>query len=196
MTIVITGWRSRISEEFRRILFPAEVAVHGKPMDSNDPPEAERFFFCQGLLRSKSINDQTASEIAEGRQVNFLSIVRWIDALVARQKPVRICVMGSESGYRGSYDEVYAESKALLHRYIETKELFPHQQLVGISPGIIEDAAMTLRRQDVERLDRRRLEHPMRRFLASEEVARMAKTLLYNQPYVSGTMIRMHGGEK
>lgn len=165
-------------------------------MDTNDPPVCERFLFCQGLLRAKPINMQTASEIAEGMEVNFLSIQRWIDAIVARETPVRICVIGSESGFMGSFDENYAEAKAKLHTYVENKKLFPYQQLVCVAPTIIGDAGMTVRRLDVERLEHRRTTHPFRRFLSSEEVAKFCRHLIYfGSPFVSNVVIRMNGGE-
>ncbi|TJW14444.1 MAG: SDR family oxidoreductase [Mesorhizobium sp.] len=194
MTIVITGWRSAIAEEFRRILRSAEVAVHGKPMAPNFPTEAQRYLFCQGLLRPKKYEDQTEEEIKEGIEVNYGSIVRACDLIFATNEFARVCIIGSESGYRGSFDENYASSKALIHRYIEAKRLTPHQQLVGISPGIIGDCRMTTSRADVENLIRRRDEHPKKRFLEASEVAAMARTLLYFQPYITGTIIRMHGG--
>ncbi|RWD00185.1 MAG: SDR family oxidoreductase [Mesorhizobium sp.] len=195
MTVVITGWRSAIAEEFKRLLPSAEDAIHGKPMEPNFPIDAQRYLFCQGLLRPKRYEDQTEAEIKEGIEVNYASIVRACDLILARGEFARICIIGSESGYRGSFDENYASSKALIHRYIESKRLTsPHQQLVGISPGIIGDCRMTTSRTDVENLIRRREEHPKRRFLEASEVAAMARTLLYFQPYISGTIIRMHGG--
>lgn len=195
MTIVITGWRSAIAEEFRRILRSAEVTVHGKPLEPNFPVDAQRYLFCQGLLRPKKIEDQTEAEIKEGIEVNYGSIARACDLILATNEFARVCIIGSESGYRGSFDENYASSKALIHRYIETKRLTQHQQLVGISPGIIGDCRMTTSRTDVENLRRRRAEHPKKRFLEASEVAAMARTLLYFQPYISGTIIRMHGGQ-
>ncbi|TIX28910.1 SDR family oxidoreductase [Mesorhizobium sp.] len=195
MTIVITGWRSAIADEFKRLLRSAEVTVHGKPMEPNFPIDAQRYLFCQGLLRPKKIEDQTEAEIKEGIEVNFASIVRACDLIFASNDLARVCIIGSESGYRGSFDENYASSKALIHRYIETKRLAPHQQLVGISPGIIGDCRMTTSRTDVHNLVRRRDEHPKKRFLEASEVAAMARTLLYFQPYITGTVIRMHGGQ-
>ncbi|AZO29411.1 SDR family oxidoreductase [Mesorhizobium sp. M1B.F.Ca.ET.045.04.1.1] len=194
MTIVITGWRSAIAEEFRRLLRSNEEIVHGKPMEPNFPLGAERYLFCQGLLRPKRIEDQTDAEIREGIEVNFASIVRACDLIFATNVLARVCVIGSESGYRGSFDENYASAKELLHAYVEKKRLSQLQQLVAISPGIIGDCRMTTSRTDVENLIRRREEHPKRRFLEASEVAAMARTLLYFQPYISGTIIRMHGG--
>ncbi|BCH33140.1 hypothetical protein MesoLjLc_50700 [Mesorhizobium sp. L-8-10] len=196
MTIVITGWQSRITEEFRQILPTKEVVIHGKPLEPNFPVTAERYFFCHGLLRPKRIADQTDAEIAEGLEVNFHSIACACDRIIETTDFARICIIGSESGYRGSFDENYAAAKAKLHGYIETKELrTPGQQIVGISPGIIEDAGMTLRRTDVENLERRKQEHPKKRFLLAREVAQLAKTLLYFQSdHITGVVIRMHGG--
>lgn len=195
MTIVITGWRSAIAEEFRRLLRSNEVTIHGKPLEPNFPLDAERYLFCQGLLRPKSFEEQTENEIREGIEVNYGSIVRLCDLIIARNDFARICVIGSESGYRGSYDENYASSKALLHTYVESKRLrTPDQQLVAISPAIIGDCRMTVERKDVENLERRRREHPKKRFLEAREVAEMAKILLYHQPYISGAVVRMHGG--
>lgn len=198
MTIVITGWRSTIAEEFRRLLPTKEVVFHGKPLEIEFPLNADRYFFCQGLLRSKPIMHQTRAEMQEGLEVNVRSIVKICDALFAQARPVRICIMGSESGYQGSFDENYAAAKAQLHHYIENREpTHGAQQIVGISPGIVGDAGMTIRRQDVEALDRRRREHPKGRFVTSLEVAQLAKTLLYFQSdFITNVVIRMHGGLK
>jgi hypothetical protein len=54
---------------------------------------------------------------------------------------------------------------------------------------------MTLRRDDTENLERRREEHPKKRFLTSLEVAKMVHHLLYvDEGYTTGTVIRMNGG--
>ena len=55
---------------------------------------------------------------------------------------------------------------------------------------------MTLRRTDRDRLERRAAKHPKRRFLDAADVARLVHFLLYvDRGYVSGCVIRMHGGE-
>jgi NAD(P)-dependent dehydrogenase (short-subunit alcohol dehydrogenase family) len=193
--IIITGWRSQIAAEFREILSIQNVR-HGKPCEPNFPLDAERYLFCQGLLRPKRMQDQTEEERAEGFEVNLDSIVRACDAVLAVNDNARICIIGSESAYKGSFDDVYAVSKMLIHSYVERKELKPRQQIVAISPGIIEDGGMTLRREDQDRLAQRRDAHPMKRFLMSREVAELAHHLLFHQPYIRNTVIRMHGGLK
>ena len=191
--LCIYGWNSRISEELRRLLPEKETAVRG---DLNEaPPEALRYLFAVGVLYPKRLKDQTEAERAESWRVNCEAVVRLCDDILAHNPAARICVIGSESAYRGSFDGGYARAKRHLHRYIEEKRIGPRQQLVGVSPGIIADAGMTLRRADKDNLAERRDAHPMKRFLTAMEVGKMAHHLLYEQPYVSGTVVRMHGGD-
>ncbi|MHB1086135.1 MAG: SDR family oxidoreductase [Minisyncoccota bacterium] len=196
--IVITGRRSQIAIQFISLLPCEEAVVPGSVVASVDGilPNADRYLFCQGLLRPKRFHEQTPAEVEEGYRVNCSSITEACDHIFSVNARARICIIGSESGYRGSYDGTYAAAKADLHGYIESVSIGPLQQIVGISPGIISDAGMTTRRTDTENLERRRTEHPKRRFLTSAEVAEMAFFLLYRSEYVSGTIVRMHGGKK
>jgi len=196
MPIVISGWRSRIAEEFRTFLPNGEEALWGRPTEP-DFPMADRYLFCNGLMRPKSMEDQTQEERDESWLVNFISIATQCDWIIAGNMKARICIIGSESAYRDSFDGTYAVSKQALHSYVGSKKLRAWgQQLVAISPGIIEDAGMTTRRHDTGNLARRRDAHPMGRFVTSREVASLAHHLLYHQPYLNGTVIRMHGGLK
>ena len=129
------------------------------------------------------------------KYLNYQSIVDAVDKILKINDKARICIIGSESGYSGSFDDTYAKYKSLLHDYIESTRLrTEHQQLVGLAPTIIEDTKMTQSRTDLEVLDSKRNNHPMKRFLLSHEVAEMSYTLLYNQAYINRTVIRMHGG--
>ena len=194
MTICISGWRSKIAEEFRALLPRDEETIWGKPCEP-DFPMADRYLFCNGLLRPKRMEDQTQDERGEGWLVNFVSITTQCDWIIRANENARICVIGSESAYRDSFDGIYAVSKQAVHSYIEGKKLrSPGQQLVAISPGIIEDCGMTTRRLDTGNLDRRRAGHPKGRFLRAREVALLAHHLIYENEYISGTVIRMHGG--
>ncbi len=194
--ICITGWRSKIAEEFRALLPCDEETIWGKPCEA-DFPTADRYLFVHGLLRPKSMDDQTQDERDEGWLVNYISTATQCDWIIRGNPAARICIIGSESAYRDSFDGTYAVAKRSLHLYVEGKKLrTPCQQLVAISPGIIEDCGMTTLRHDIKSLERKRNAHPMGRFLMAREVAEMAHHLLYHQPYVSGTVIRMHGGLK
>lgn len=192
--IVITGIKSNISQNFIKLL--GEVNIHGIRVESiQDYLWADKYLFCQGVLYPKREDDQSEQEKDNSKFVNFQSIADACDKILTENSKARICIIGSESGYRGSFDGSYAKYKKMIHEYIETAPIqFPTQQIVGLAPTIIEDTAMTQNRKDHDNINRRRQEHPLKRFLYSNEVSSMAYTLLYQQPYINKTVIRMHGG--
>ena len=127
--IAIRGANSRIAQELMRLL-PSDETVDCTPRDKDMPLDADRYLFCQGLLRAKRGQDQAVAEIEESTRVNLWFITDQIDRVMLGNVRARVCVIGSESGYSGSFDGTYAMVKAALHRYVETKRLkYPNQQL-------------------------------------------------------------------
>lgn len=198
--LAIRGAKSKIARELVSLLKldsqTCRETVHQVGRGSRMPSDADRYFFCAGLLRPKAIEFQSIDEVQESLWVNCGEIVAECDRLLRMNPAARICVMGSESGISWSYDGAYAAARAALHRYIETKPLLsPEQQLVGVAPSIIGDSGMTAARGDTANLKRRETEHPKRRFVTSIEVARLIKFLLYEDcGYITGTVIRVNGG--
>jgi NAD(P)-dependent dehydrogenase (short-subunit alcohol dehydrogenase family) len=190
--LAVTGYRSKIVDELRTLLPEGEEVVR---MADYIPEDAERYLLCAGVIRPKTLREQTKAEIAETLDVNLITPIRLCDSILERNPKARICVIGSESGYSWSYDGVYASAKAALHRYVETKKLEPHQQLVCVAPSIINDTGMTLARQDVENLKAREMAHPKGRLLSPLEVAKVIHFLLYQDlGYLTGTVVRLNGG--
>ena len=195
MTTIILGAGSQIAQEFKKIVADTDQLVRGN-LDFIDS-RADRYLICSGYLRGELLQKQMLSETMESFLANYTKIVSYCDAVLRENLRARICIIGSESGYKGSYDMAYAGAKAALHMYIETTTLSSGQQLVGISPGIIQDAGMTTRRQDTENLNNLRRHHPKGRFLKSVEVAKFAHFLLYeDEGYTTNTVIRIHGGKR
>jgi NAD(P)-dependent dehydrogenase (short-subunit alcohol dehydrogenase family) len=205
--LAVTGYNSRIVQELIPLLpewdKPPHISsvVYGEKFfracaaGERNFSECDRYVLCAGVIRPKTLSKQTAGEIVETMTVNCIRPMQLCDAILESNDTARICVIGSESGFVWSYDGAYAAAKAALHRYVETKKLRPHQQLVAIAPSIIEDCGMTMAREDAENLERRKAEHPKRRFLRASEVARLIHFLLYqDEGYLSGTVIRMNGG--
>ena len=192
--IAVRGAGSRIAQALRPLI-PLGEEWQAVPRGGNIL-NAERYLFCQGLLVSARLRERTSGEIAASFRANATDIMQACDAIFAANSVARVCVIGSESAYGWSYDSVYAAAKAALHRYVETKKLRTvDQQLVCISPGIIEDCGMTTRRLDYDNLSRRRAVHPKGRFLTAGEVARLVHHVLYvDEGYLSGVVIRMNGG--
>lgn len=194
--LAIRGAASRIAFELQALL-PEGEEVMAVPRGETPTFTADRYLFCQGLLRSKRRIDQTDAEVDEGIYVNAHQVMSACDVLLGGNANARICVIGSESGFSGSYDDTYAEAKKRLHNYVETRRLwYPGQQLVCVAPGIIWDTRLTQSRNDLDALDQRRHRHPKRRWLTAIEVARLVHFVLYvDQGYLSNVVIRVNGGE-
>lgn len=199
--LVIFGNGSKIAEEVRKQLDPfGGKGAYGlerfQAAQMAEPPlDAERYLFTAGVLIGKPAHEMTNAEADSMMAVNFTMVVSACEAILAANNEARICIIGSESAYAGSFDRVYAGTKAALHNYVEQRRVGPAQQLVAVSPGIIEDAGMTVRRTDRENLEARRAAHPKKRFLQSAEVAEKVIELLYGSIFVCNTVLRMNGGE-
>ena len=174
-------------------------AVFPVSRDSNMPNDGERYLFCAGLIHQKRVGGQTDEEVARTFHVNTVSVIRECDRLLGVNPNARICVVGSESAFKGSFDAVYAAAKAGLHNYVETKRL-PHsgQQLVCVAPTCIVGTAMNQQRNadGIAALSERQKRQPKLRWLEPMEVARMIHFLLcVDKGYTTGVIIRMNGGE-
>lgn len=193
MTLYIRGADSVIAQS---PVFAGHIRVGRNELM---PIEGGRYLFCQGLIRQKRREDQEESEILETLRVNYADVVWQCERLLKSNQNARICVIGSESAFKGSFDETYAESKRMLHRYVETKRLkYPGQQLVCVAPTCIEGSGMNLRRNEDGKavLAERLKTHPKGRWLQADEVARLVHYLLYiDDGYITNVVIRMNGGE-
>ena len=89
----------------------------------------------------------------------------------------------------------YALSKSTLKTYVLNKRLLPFQQLLLLSPSTIDDLGMTTRRNDHERLETYKLNHPKKRFLKSKELAELILNLYRSSIYLSNTEIEVNGGK-
>lgn len=195
MSIAIRGMSSAIAQRLKGLLSPSENVIEVERGEF-PPLDAERYLFCQGMLRDAKIGAQTDDDISESFLVNAAYIIKACDHLLKGNPRARICIIGSESANTWSHDGAYASSKAALQAYVQSKPLHgAEQQLVAIAPSVIADTDMHRRRADQERLAARLDRHPKKRFLEAVEVARLAHFLLYvDAGYISGTTVRMNGG--
>lgn len=194
--LAVTGFGSSIITELAKMA-PQEDIVRMQPPLYSGFSHADRYLLCAGLVRPKTIREQTEEEISAGLNVNLVWPVKLCERLLEENSRARICVIGSESGTYWSHDDIYAAGKAALHRYVETKKLQPGQQLVGIAPSTIGDSGMTRARADRKNLKAREKNHPKGRFLKAVEVARLVHFLLYiDSGYITGTVIPMDGGRR
>lgn len=155
--LAVTGRRTTIVAELEKILWAEKVPEQIVRLDCNlaSPtcslhriPHAERYLLAAGVLHQKEIRDQSWSEIVESLSVNLINVIRICELVLEDQEHARICIIGSHSARWGSFDRTYAAAKAGVHAYVNQRETKPRQQLVCISPPIIADSAMTMRRKD------------------------------------------------
>lgn len=192
--IAIRGAGSAIADRLHDLL-PRDEVVQAVARDVDMPLDADRYLFCSGVLHHKRKADQTREEIELSNRVNLWQVTDDCERIFSSNERARVCVIGSESAYTGSFDDTYAAAKLALHLYVKTKRLKPEQQLVCVAPSIISDAGMTMRRQDIHNLILRLRDHPKRRFLAAIEVARLVHFALYvDLGYLTNVVIRLNGG--
>jgi short-subunit dehydrogenase len=175
----VTGRRSEVIKQLGKITHEQMVRLE---MDYADPgaplpewlPDTRYFVLCAGVLHGKRILELTGPQIIECLAVNTVNVIRLCEHIFDRVDNAAICVVGSESGWKGSYDELYAASKAAVHAYVKTRRVPKRfQQLVAVAPPIIIDAGMTTRRPDFELINR-----SARKMTTSLHVAQKIRELL------------------
>jgi NAD(P)-dependent dehydrogenase (short-subunit alcohol dehydrogenase family) len=112
------------------------------------PDGSHRYVLAAGVLHGRAVQDLTPEQVRETLAVNLVSVVRICDTVLRRDPKARICIIGSQSGCRWSFDELYALAKGAVHRYVEQRPTRCCQQLVAVAPPIIADSGMTMRRHD------------------------------------------------
>lgn len=169
------------------------------PRGERMPDRNRRYLFCAGVIHQAQIYRQDHIDHHEAWAVNASDVMRECERLLEVNSMARICVIGSESAFKGSFDMAYAGAKAALHMFVENKRLkHPGQQLVCVAPTCIAGSGMNLQRNadGIAALDHRVSQHPKRRWLSAGEVADMVFHLLYvDKGYTTNTVIRMNGGE-
>lgn len=150
--LTVTGKRTSIVQALLKMV-PGE-GCREIENDLADPrgalaiPAADRYILAAGVLHGQTAAELDDKQVVETLAVNYVNVVRICEIILRREKCARICVIGSESGYLGSFDQVYAASKAALHAYVMNRAPAWPQQLFAVSPAIISDSGMTLRRID------------------------------------------------
>ena len=159
------------------------------------PPDLDAYLICAGYLAGKSLAEISHEQAERTWNINFIEPARLCDRIIAAKDKVRICLIGSQSGIRGSHDMAYAGAKAALHLYVRTKRLrTPDQQIVCLAPHIIADSGMTGRRSDQDRVEASAAAHRAGRHITAAEVAEVAALALFEATiFLSNTVIDLGG---
>lgn len=189
--IGIIGPKTTIAHAMTELL-PEAITPIGNPSSDMLP----RYLFTAGFLAGQQIEVMSAADVQKTWAANFVETAARCDQIIACNPEARICIIGSESGIKGSFDMAYAGAKAALHLYIESKELVAKgQQIVGIAPTVIADSGMTARRRDINDCFKRGMARRRGEWLTALDVAKLAYFLLYvDDGTISNTVIRQNMG--
>ena len=137
------------------------------------------------------------NEILNQINVNLLSVIEICEIALNHNPNVKILIMGSESGLKGSFDLVYALTKSSIHKYVEERKILKKkQQLICLAPSTIMDAGITLRRRDHYNVLKSINKNPKKRGLKSKEVSKIIFTLMFKlTDYITNTVIHVNGGK-
>jgi hypothetical protein len=206
--ILIIGKNSIIAKEFIKKIHNTQIIAPSKSlwnMNNTDLSKkqiniiknVDKILLLQSVISSKFFLDRKQSEITKQININFLSIIKICELALNYNKKVKIIVLGSESGIKGSYDIVYGLMKFSIHKYVEERKIqYSKQQLVCISPSTIIDTKMTLSRKDQKNVLMSILKNPKKRGIKSIEIANLIYTIFYNiTDYMTNTVIRVDGGK-
>ena len=160
-----------------------------------DKTEPDYLFLNHGLLVGEKLKDMDEQNIIKTLHVNLVSIAMVLECLVSIRE-MRTVVMSSISGKIGSYDTLYAATKAGIDVLVKSfaPQLPPSSRLNAISPGIIEDTRMTEVRSDLDVLRKKKEKTPTQIFCSSLEVARLSYFLLFECGNMTGENLNVNGG--
>lgn len=157
------------------------------------PPDF--LFVNHGVLPGSQIWNTSIEDINNSVHVNLVSYLLIIESL-ATIEGINVVIMSSISGKAGSYDTLYAATKAgidvSVRRY--ATGLPPNSRLNAISPGIIIDTKMTKDRKDFHILEQKKNTTPTKQFTTSMDVARLVYYLMFEAQNMQGENINLNGG--
>ena len=206
--ILIIGKNSKIAKEFIRMIDNSKIFspsklewdmknLNFKKSKINKIKGSDKILLLQSVISSKFFLKRKQTDIMKQISINLLSVIKICEIALKYNKKVRIIVLGSESGIKGSYDLVYGLMKSSLHKYVQERRIkFPNQQIVCISPSTIIDSKMTLNRKDKKNIKKSVYLNPKKRGIKSFEIAELIYNIFYKSTdYLTNTIIRVDGGK-
>jgi len=163
------------------------------------PNNVHHLIFAQGLLFGKTIGEYEFQKIEESVVVNLTSTLQIINNLITNQcftNPALITFVASIAALQGSYDVVYASSKAGQIGCAKSiaKHHSPKLRANVVCPGLIKDSGMYYSMTIDDRT--RHLEQtPTKQLTTIEHLAELILKL--NDSYYSnlnGAVINLNGG--
>ncbi len=206
--ILIIGKKSKIAKEFLKKVKNADVFCplknnwDMKNLDFKNShikkiTNADKILLLQSVISSKKFIKRSQREILDQVTINLMSVIKICEIALEKNKNVKIIVLGSESGIKGSYDIVYGLMKTSLHKYVEERRInHSKQQLICISPSTIIDSRLTFKRKDQKNILKSVRNNPKKRGIMSFEIAELIYNIFYKTTdYITNTVIKVDGGK-
>ena len=150
-----------------------------------------------GTMISKCFSEADIDPVRDIMNVNLISPMIAVGSLVKNYTDNSVVLLiGSQSAFKGSYDDFYATSKAGIHGFVGTvaPKLAPRTRIIELAPGITINTRMTANRA-ADDLKPARDRIPMQRFADPHEVATVGFRLISDEfSYMTGNTIDMNGG--
>ena len=218
MRLLISGYSSTISvqllAQLREVYSSLEIIQVGRDASADiycdfsnfdsikqmseqclDNIDLDAVFLNHGILLGKKALALNKTDINDYMMVNLFSVILILEKLCSRQF-LNTVVMSSISAKEGSYDPIYAATKAGVDsfRYQANRLVPPNSRLNFVSPGIVSDAKMTTMRTDIENVEYARSKTPTNSLTISEEVASLVSMLLVSPGNINFQDIAINGG--
>jgi len=153
--------------------------------------------FLAGVLPGKSVIDYSDSLMTEVMQINFISNA----ALIRRIKPyfadqAQAIFVSSISGARGSFDPIYAASKAAQNAFVKSLATWhaPSLRVNAIAPALIEGSDMFLM-MDEDRREYHLSQTPTGQLTSKSQIAGVISDLCGSSwGNLNGQIIHINGG--
>ncbi len=217
MKLLISGHTSQIAKELIKVInskIKTKIFLVGRHENSNfycdfanyssiksfienviNQEHFDFIFLNHGILLGKKALDLNESQVNEYMMVNCFSKVAILEALT-NYKNSNIVVTSSISSKEGSYDSLYAATKAGVDSFrIRSGKVYDSSVRVNfISPGVIKDALMTTIRKDKNNVISISRSTPTQELTTSKEVAKLVSYLLLTPGNINCQDIAINGG--
>ena len=207
--ILVTWASSKIGKEFIKLI-PSNIKVYKpskkewdfrllkfNPKQLKIIKKSNKIVILHSIISNKTHLKKNSKELNDQININLVSIINICETALKYNPKVRIVILGSESGVKGSFDIIYALTKSSIHKYVEERKILkPEQQIVCIAPSTIKDGSMTLKRKDKKNVKNSIRKNPKKRAINSTEVSDLIYKLLFDlSDYISNTTLHMNGGK-
>ena len=196
----IIGKSSLISKKLKEIdqntELIATIDVLNSSNFSNIFTHSDVIVYMSSILRSKRIEDQSNIEWQESFLINTILPIKIIKYLNDNFEHFTFCYIGSESAYKGSFDDTYFLSKSCTQKFIEKFRLKSDKsRIFTIAPSTIL-SGMTLNRNDVDRLEEYKLKIRNKRFISLDEISNIIIELCSDKfNYLSNETVNINFGK-